>query len=53
MQGEAGQDVETSSHWIDKKHMEYWDECIDETFGSFDLSTEVVMIPNNVKAVMK
>ncbi len=53
VQGEGGQDVETSSHWIDKKHLEYWDECIDETFGSFDLSTEVVMIPNAVKATMK
>ena len=53
MQGEGGQDVETSSHWIDKKHLEYWDECIDETFGSFDLSTEVVMIPDAVKAAMK
>ena len=53
VQGEGGQDVETSSHWIDKKHLEYWDECIDETFGSVDLSTEVVMIPNAVKAAMK
>ena len=53
VQGEGGQDVETSSHWVDKKHLEYWDECIDETFGSVDLSTEVVMIPNAVKAAMK
>ena len=53
VQGEGGQDVETSSHWIDKKHLEYWDECIDENFGSVDLSTEVVMIPNAVKAAMK
>ena len=53
VQGEGGQGVETSSHWIDKKHLEYWDECIDKTFGSVDLSTEVVMIPNAVKAAMK
>jgi len=53
VQGEGGQDVETSSHWIDKKHLEYWDECIDENFGSVDLSTEVVMIPNAVKVAMK
>ena len=53
VQGEGGQDVETSNHWIDKKHLEYWDECIDETFGSVDLSTVVVMIPNAVKAAMK
>ena len=53
VRGEGGQEVETSAHWIDVKHLQYWDECIDETFGSFDLSTEVVMIPNNVKATMK
>ena len=53
VQGEGGQHVETSSHWIDKKHLQYWDECIDKTFGSVDLSTEVVMIPNAVKVAMK
>ena len=53
VQGTGGQDVETSSHWIDKVHLAYWDECIDETFGSVDLSTEVVMIPNRVKEAMK
>jgi len=53
VQGDGGQDVETSSHWIDKKHLEYWDECIDENFDSVDLSTEVVMIPNAVKVAMK
>lgn len=53
VQGKHGQDVEESDHWIDKKHLEYWDECIDPTFKPDDLKTEVVMIPEKVKAVMK
>ena len=52
VQGEGGQEVEQSEHWIDKKHLEFWAECIDETFTPIDLKTEVVMIPEKVKSVM-
>ena len=52
VQGENGQDVEDSEHWIDKKHLQYWDECIDETFRPVDLTTEVVMIPERIRKVM-
>ena len=52
VQGSGGVDVEDSTHWIDKKHLEYWEECIDENFGSIDLKTEVVMIPEKVRASM-
>ena len=53
VQGEGGQDVEHSEHWIDTKHLEFWDECIDETFGSLDLKTEVVMIPEKIQKSMQ
>lgn len=53
VQGEGGQNVEESDHWIDKKHLEYWHECIDPSYEPVDLSTEVVMIPENVRQVMK
>ena len=53
IQGENGQAVEESEHWIDKKHVEYWDECIDPTYRPVDLRTEVVMIPDKVKRVME
>ncbi|WP_057914581.1 DUF6176 family protein [Peribacillus muralis] len=33
VQGLGGQEVQDSNHWIDKKHIEYWEECIDETFN--------------------
>jgi len=52
VQGEGGQEVEESDHWIDKKHLEYWEECIDKNFKPIDLKTEVVMIPNNIKKHM-
>ena len=48
VQGTGGIDVEDSEHWIDKKHLEYWDECIDDTYRPVDLQTEVVMIPKKV-----
>ncbi|MCK2006032.1 DUF6176 family protein [[Brevibacterium] frigoritolerans] len=53
VQGQGGQEVEESDHWIDKKHLEYWKECIDETFRPVDLKTEVVMIPENIRQIMK
>lgn len=52
VQGEDGQEVEESEHWIDKKHLEYWEECIDKEFKPIDLKTEVVMIPNNIRKHM-
>jgi len=52
VQGTGGTAVEESNHWIDKKHLEYWDECIDETYRPVDLQAEVVMIPKKVKAAM-
>lgn len=52
IQGEGGQPVESSNHWIDEKHMAYWRECIDPDYHPVDLTTSVVMIPNNVKSSM-
>lgn len=53
IQGEGGTQVEESDHEIDKKHLEYWDECIDQTYRPVDLQTEVVMIPNHVRNSMR
>lgn len=53
VQGEDGQDVEKSEHWIDKKHLQYWDECIDTNFRPVDLTTEVVMIPEEIRKAMR
>lgn len=53
IQGQGGQAVEESEHWIDKKHLEFWDECIDETFVALNLKTEVIMIPENIQKFMQ
>ncbi|PFK35745.1 hypothetical protein COI93_16585 [Bacillus cereus] len=53
VQGEGGTDVEASQHEIDKKHLEFWYECIDEEAPAVDMKTEVVMIQDVVKEVMK
>lgn len=52
VQGTGGTEVQESNHWVDKKHIEYWEECIDVTFRHIDLKTEVVMIPDNIRKNM-
>lgn len=52
VQGIGGILVSESESYIDKKHLEYWDSCIEDNY-TVDLSTEVVMIPNKIRALMK
>lgn len=52
IQGEGGQEVEESDHWIDKKHLAYWGACIDPDFRPVDLKTEVVMVPEKIRRAM-
>lgn len=53
IQGEGGIPVENSESWIDKKHLDYWDECIDSTYKPDDLASEVVLIPEKIRSNMK
>ena len=53
VQGEGGTELENSSHEVDKKHMEFWNECIDSAYGSVDMEPQVVMIQEKVRAAMK
>ncbi len=48
VQGIGGIDVEDSESYIDKKHLEYWRECIDESYGMDDMESQVVMIAPKV-----
>ena len=52
VQGIGGQEVEDSESFIDKKHLEYWEECIDADFKAVNLKTEVVMIPTQIRKHM-
>ncbi|MGP4072032.1 DUF6176 family protein [Piscibacillus sp. B03] len=49
IEAEGGQNVEDSNHWVDQKHLEFWDECIDQNYSPVDLSLEVTMIPTRIR----
>lgn len=53
VQGEGGAELESSSHEVDKKHMEYWNDCIDSSYESVDMEAQVVMIQEKVRDAMK
>lgn len=53
VQGKGGIEVQDSHHDIDKTHLAYWKECIDQDFRPIDLKTEVVMIQENILAAME
>jgi hypothetical protein len=53
VQGKGGIEVQDSHHDIDKQHLEYWEECIDNDFRPIALKTEVIMIQENVLAAME
>ncbi|GAA0453452.1 DUF6176 family protein [Alkalibacillus silvisoli] len=52
IEGEDGQDVEESEHWVDQKHLKYWKECIDESYEPVDLDLEVTMIPKHIREIL-
>lgn len=52
VQGTGGKTVFESESYIDIKHLEYWDECIDEEFKDNCIDTKVVMIPHKIREAM-
>lgn len=52
IQGEGGIDVRESDHWVDKKHIEFWQRCIDSSYEHVDLTSRVTMIPERIKNQM-
>lgn len=48
-QGMSASEVEFSDAYVDKKHLEYWKECIDPAYGEHLLKTNVVMIQEKIK----
>lgn len=53
IQGEGGTAVTASNHEVDKKHLEYWQECIDPTYQEHIMKNQVVMIPDAIRKAMK
>ena len=52
IQNEGGQSVEESENYIDKKHNEYWDECIDETYKPINMKLEESLIAPNINKII-
>ena len=52
IQGE-GEKIETSPHEVDRLHLEYWRECIDETYGARDAVPQVVMVSHKVAEALE
>lgn len=53
VQAEGGIEVENSQSYIDKKHLEYWEECIDPNYGMVDLEPQVIIIPKPIYETME
>ena len=37
VQGKSGLDVDSSTHPIDKLHLQFWEECIDTSWKAIDM----------------
>lgn len=53
VQGNGGQNVHESTSYIDIKHLEYWNECIDNSYKDNEIKAKVIMIPHHIRNVMK
>lgn len=53
VQGEGGAELHESSHWLDTKHSEFWESCIDPDFAPIDLTAQVTMMPTRVIDAMR
>lgn len=52
VQGENGQNVEESESYIDKKHIEYWDECIDSTYHPVNMKVRQSLIAPEIEKII-
>lgn len=50
---EEAQDVRHSSHWIDQKHVEYWQRCVDPDHPPADLTPLITMLPTRIERAMR
>ena len=52
VQGEHGEECETSPFEIDAKHIEFCNECLEDEYGRRDAQPQVVMVPEAVAQAM-
>lgn len=53
VQGENGKAVEESDSYIDEKHIEYWDECIDDAYHPVDMMLEESLIAPVIQKIIE
>lgn len=53
IQGENGQNVEESENYIDKKHIEYWYECIDPAYRPVNMTLQQSLIAPEIDKVIR
>ena len=53
VQGEGGTEVYDSESYIDIRHLEYWDECIDMEYKPVDMKLEENLIAPAVEKVIE
>lgn len=53
IQGPGGSSVYESDSPVDKIHLQYWAECIDDSYHGPVIPAKVVMIPNKVRRAME
>jgi len=52
VQGDGAESCETSPFEVDAKHIEFWNECIDESYGRHDSQPQVVMVAAGIAEAM-
>lgn len=53
IQGEAGEEVNTSPHPLDHDHIAFHKECIDHDYGAHDAQAQVIILPDDVAACLE
>ena len=48
VQGEAGEEVNTSPFEVDRKHIAFHEECIDHKYGAHNAQPQVVTVPSEI-----
>lgn len=49
LEGLGGQPVEQSINKVDQIHVNYWNECIDESVPAVDLEPQLLLVQNKFK----
>jgi hypothetical protein len=53
VQGDAGEEVTTSTFEVDRKHIAFDEECVDHNYGARDAQPQVIMLPRNIAEAME